>query len=121
MNRIKKIIKKNSYIKYLIVFVVVFLISFCANYALIHTLEDNISVKQIYHENFTVVDSYVSESGIHDFIIIGSNNKSYEIINDNDGVSMYNRLEKGRHYNFVLRNDSNCEYPHIIQVYNERK
>ena len=121
LNKIKKIIQENSYIKYIIVFLLVFSISFGINYFLIHDLERHINEKQIYYEDFSIKDSYISDNDIHDFIIIGDNNKSYEIINDKDGVDLYNRLEKNKTYHFILRNDSNCKYPHIIQVYDERK
>lgn len=120
-DKIRKKIQNSRYIKYIIVFLVVFFVSFSVNYFLIHDLENHINEKQINYTEFTVIDTYVSENEAHDFIIVGDNNQSYEIINDNDGVDMYNRIEKGHHYHFVVRNDSNCEYLHIIQVYNERK
>ena len=113
--------KKNKYLKYLLVFILVFSVTFLMNYFLIYDLEYHINSKQITYTEFTVADTYVSENGHHNFIIVSNTNKSYEIFNDDDGVDIYNRIEKGHHYHFVIRNDSDCEYPHIIQVYNERK
>lgn len=121
LKKIKEIINNNSYVKYLLVFLIVFFISFGVNYFLIHDLENHINDKHISYKEFVVVDKYISNEGTHDYIIVSDNNNSYEIVNDKDGVNIFNRIENGHRYHFVLRNDSNCEYPHIIQVYDERK
>ena len=114
-------IKNNKYTKYIIVFIIVFSISFGGIFFLINDLSNHIEDKKINYTDFTVVDTYISENNSNDYIIVSDDNQSYEIINDKDGTNMFNRIEIGHHYHFVVRNDSTCKYLHIIQVYNERK
>lgn len=99
--------------KYIIGFLIVFSVVSFASYAVITNLETTVKSKNVNYTEFTVKNKYNDHSH---YIIIGSDNNTYEIMSIQD----FNQIDIGSHYHFIV------QYPqekggniHIIQVYNE--
>lgn len=107
--------------KYAVVAIVIAIIVFSIGVVAITSLASIVDDKQVSYTEFTVVDKYISEREDHRYIIVSDNNKSFDIFNDDVGVDIFNRLQPGKHYHFVTKEDDAGGLTHIIQVYNETR
>ena len=62
---------------------------------------------------------YLDESNGHFYIVVGNNNKTFDIKKNNQGTKIYNAISTGQHYRFIVRNNTNSPIMDIIQVYND--
>ena len=116
--KIKKIMNKTfnkTWKKSLIIFLVIFSIIFVGGLA---------TNNHICPEIVTVHDkAYGDKSSSDYYIIIGTNNKTYTIVNHNDGYGekLFSSIEIGRTYKFIVREPELTDInqnTHILQVHN---
>ena len=125
--KIKKIMNKTinkTWKKSLIIFLVIFSIIFVGGLASINHLNDVVTNNHICPEIVTVHDkAYGDKSSSDYYIIIGTNNKTYTIVNHNDGYGekLFSSIEIGRTYKFIVREPELTDInqnTHILQVHN---
>lgn len=110
----------NTKYKFIFIGSIIALVVFVIGAATIYELDAVLREKQITYEEVTVLDKYVNEDGNHFYIIISDKNETFDIRNDDDGAELFNKLEVGKHYRFVIQKDDAAQTTHIIQVYNEK-
>lgn len=125
--KIKKIMNKTfdkTWKKSLIIFLVIFAIIFVGGLTSINHLNDVVTNNHIYPEIVTVHDKAYGDKSFSDYyIIIGTNNKTYSIVNHNDGYGekLFSSIEIGRTYKFIVREPELTDInqnTHILQVHN---
>ena len=75
--------------------------------------------QEITYTDAIISDKYLDETNNHFYIVIDSNNRTFDIPADSNGEKLYNSIIVGHHYQFTVQNDSNSPTMHIIQVYND--
>ena len=121
--QINKIFDK-TWKKSLIIFLIVFLLIFVGGLTSINYLNDIVTNNNIHPEQVTVFDKAYGDKGFSDYyIIVGTNNKTYSIVDHNDGYAtkMFNQIQIGQTYEFVIREPELTDInqnTHILQVHN---
>lgn len=119
MNIIQRIM--NSPCKYPIVALIIMVIVMGVGILCLDTTMNSIEKQHITYTDFTVVDKYISEDGNDEYMIVSDQGYTYVINHDNEGVALFNKIEKGVHYYFVVQNPHNdTDHIHIIQVYDDK-
>lgn len=125
--KIKRIMNKafnKTWKKSLIIFLVIFSIIFVSGLISINHLNNVVITNNIYPEIVTVYDKAYGDKSFSDYyIIIGANNKTYSIVNHNDGYGekLFSSIEIGRTYKFIVREPELTDVnqnTHILQVHN---
>ena len=110
--------------KCLLIFIVVFVIIITSSGMAINYLNDVVNNKNIHEESVVVKDKIYGDSSYTDYyIIIGTNNKTYSIVNHNDdyGEKMFENIKIGKRYKMIVKEPevTNIHKPtHILEVYN---
>lgn len=117
MNLLKKI--QNNPCKYLIVAIIIMFVVFVIGVYFINTTMTVINEKNLEYVEFTVADKYISDDFDHHYIVVSEDNYTYIIDNDDFGKKVFNKIETGSHYYFIIRSPYNDkDNMHIVQVYN---
>lgn len=119
MKKIKNDFTPSPY-KYIIIFLVVFITVSLTSYVLLTDFENKINDQNIQYVECAVVDKYITNDSIPQYMIVCNDNNTYEIANDRASKKMFDNINIGYHYHFIVRqpidkNDSIL----IVQVYNE--
>lgn len=121
---IKKKLFNKTWKKSIFIFLIIFLLIVVGGFFSINYLHDVVTNNHIHSESITVVDKLYGDNPYTDYyLIIGNNNKTYSIVNHNDGYGqkMFNNIETGKTYKMIVKEpeliDIN-QFPHIMQVYN---
>lgn len=118
MNIIKRIM--DSPCKYPIVALIIMVIVMGVGILCINTTIDSIEKQHITYTDFTVVDKYINKNNGNEYMIISDQGYTYVIDHTDEGISLFNSIEKGVHYYFVVKNPhDDTDHIHIIQVYND--
>lgn len=123
MSLIEKMTNK-TWKKCLLIFIVVFVIIITSSGIAINYLNDVVNNKNIHEESVVVKDKIYGDSSYIDYyIIIGTNNKTYSIVNHDDdyGEKMFESIEIGKRYKMIVKGPevTNIHKPtHILEVYN---
>lgn len=110
--KIKKVMQTSPY-NYIITFLIIFIIVFFLFCGTLIFLENSVEDRQISYTDFVVIDKYANNGS---YIIVADNNVTYNVT---ETIKIYNTVEVGKHYYFVIKNTTNSYK--IIQVYNETK
>ena len=111
--------------KCLWIFIVVFIIMLLGSGIAINYLNDVVNDNNIHDEEIIVKDKIYGDSAYTDYcIIIGTNNKTYRIVNHNDnyGKKMFESIEIGKKYRMIVKEPELTDLhkaTHILQVHNE--
>lgn len=91
----------------------------------INYLHDVVTNNHVHSDVIIVKDKIYGDNPYTDYyIVIGSNNKTYSIVDHDDdyGQKMFDMLEIGKKYKVIIREpeltDIN-QFTHILQVYND--
>lgn len=121
-NKLKKI-KDNctsSPYKYIIIFLIVFFIVSLTSYLLLTDFENKINDQNIEYIECVVIDKYITNDSTPHYMIVCNDNNTYEVSNDRASKKMFDNINIGYHYHFIVRHpidkDDNIL---IVQVYNE--
>lgn len=117
MNPIKKIMSTRY--KYAFVAAIIMIVVFVLGIIVIQGMANVITEQQITYTDTVVSNKYLDESNDHFYIIVGNDNKTFDIEKNSQGTKIYNTISIGQHYRFTVRNDTNSPMMHIIQVYND--
>ena len=123
MKLIEKMTDK-TWKKCLLIFIVVFIIIIISSGMAINYLNDVVNNKNIHEESVIVKDKIYGDSSYTDYyIIIGTNNKTYSIVNHNDdyGEKMFESIEIGKRYKMIVKEPELTNIhkaTHILEVYN---
>lgn len=125
--KIKKIMMNKifdkTWKKSLIIFLVIFSIIFVGGLTSINYLNDIVANNNIHPEIVTVYDKAYGDKSLSDYyIIVGTNNKTYSIVNHDDGygVKLFTSIEVGKTYEFIVREPELTDInqnTHILQVH----
>lgn len=124
MKKIKNKLFDKTWKRALFTFIVIFLFVFMTGVTSINYLNDVVNNSHIYPEIVTVSDKMYSDKMITDrYVIVGTNNKTYSIANYNDnyGNKMFEKMDIGGTYEFIVREPSLTDLnqnTHILQVHN---
>lgn len=116
MNPIEKIM--NSEYKYVFIGITIMIIVFIVGAIMIQGMSNVITDQGITYTDTIVSNKYLDESNSHFYIVVGNNNETFDIKNDDQGTKMYDMITVGQNYRFTVQNDTNSPIMHIIQVYN---
>ena len=122
--KIRNILFDKTWKKILIIFLIVFIVIFAGGLASINYLNDVVSNTHVYSDTVTVTDKIYGDNPMSDYyIVVGKNNKTYSIINHNDGYGeeMFNALQINKTYRFTVKEPEATDinkFTHILQVYN---
>ena len=111
--------------KCIIIFIIIFSIVLIGGFLSINYLHDVVSNSHIHTETIIIQDKLYGDSSYSDYyIIIGDNNKTYTIHNNNDGygTDMFNNIVVGESYKIVVKEPDVTDldqHTHILQVYND--
>ena len=106
-------------------FAIVFLIIGVGGALSINYLHDVVANNHVHSDMIVVQDKMYGDNPYTDYyIIVGTNNKTYSIIdhNDNYGKEMFDMLEVGHRYKIIVKEPELMDinkYTHILQVYND--
>ena len=117
MNPIKKIMSTKY--KYAFVAAIIMIIVFVLGVIVIQGMNNVIIEQGITYTDTVVSNKYLDESNSHFYIVVGNDNETFDIKNDNQGKKMYDAIVVGKHYHFTVQNDTNSPIMHIVQVYND--
>lgn len=117
MNPIKKIMSTKY--KYAFVAAIIMIVVFLLGIVVIQGMTNVITEQQITYTNTIVSNKFLDESNDHFYIIVGNDNKTFDIEKNNQGTKIYDAISIGQHYRFTVRNDTSSPMMHIIQVYND--
>ena len=117
-NPIDKIMKTRY--KYAFIGFIIALIVFAIGAVTIEELDSVIHEKQIGYAEFTVQDKHINQDDKQYYIIESDENETFDISNDEEGTELFNKIEIGKHYHFVIQHQPDATTTHIIQVYNEK-
>ena len=123
MKLIEKMTNK-TWKKCLLIFIVVFVVIIISSGMAINYLNDVVNNKNIHEESVIVKDKIYGDSSYTDYyIIIGTNNKTYSIVNHNDdyGEKMFESIEIGKRYKMIVKEPELTNIhkaTHILEVYN---
>jgi len=117
MNPIKKIMSTKY--KYAFVAAIIMIVVFVLGIIVIQGMTNVITEQQITYTDAIVSNKYLDESNDHFYVIVGNNNKTFDIEKSNQGTKIYDTISIGQHYRFTVQNDTNSPMMHIIQVYND--
>lgn len=111
---------QNSPCKYLFVAIVIMSIIMIVGTYSINTTMHAITEHNLEYTEFTVVDKYIGSDDQHHYIVVSDERYTYAIENTDEGMELYNSLNVGERYHFVIQLPTdNSDYIHIIRVYNE--
>lgn len=120
---IKKKLFDKTWKKCIFIFLIVFLLIVVGGSLSINYLHDVVTNSHVHTESITVIDKLYGDNPYSDYyLIIGDNNKTYSIVNHDDGYGreMFNNIKVGQTYKIVVKEpeliDIN-QFPHIMQVY----
>ena len=119
------LIKKLTNTTWLWIFIVVFIIILLGSGIAINYLNDVVNDNNIHDEEIIVKDKIYGDSAYTDYcIIIGTNNKTYRIVNHNDnyGEKMFESIEIGKKYRMIAKKHELTDLhkvTHILHVHNE--
>ena len=116
-NPIEKIM--NTKYKFAFVGIIIMIIVFVLGAMMIQGMNNVIVDQGITYTDANISNKYLDESNNHFYIVVGDNNQTFDIQNDDEGTKMYNMITVGQHYKFTIQNDTNSPIMHIIQVYND--
>lgn len=117
MNPIKKIMSTKY--KYAFVAAIIMIVVFVLGIIVIQGMTNMLTEQQITYTDTIVSGKYLDESNGHFYIIVGSDNKTFDIEKNNQGTKIYDAISIGEHYRFIVRNNTNSPIMDIIQVYND--
>lgn len=117
MNPIKKIMSTKY--KYVFVAAIIMIVVFVLGIIVIQGMTNMLTEQQITYTDTIVSGKYLDESNGHFYIIVGSDNKTFDIERNNQGTKIYDAISTGQHYRFIVRNNTNSPIMDIIQVYND--
>lgn len=117
MNPIKKIMSTKY--KYAFVAAIIMIVVFVLGIIVIQGMTNMLTEQQITYTDTVVSGKYLDESNGHFYIIVGSDNKTFDIEKNNQGAKIYDAISTGQHYRFIVRNNTNSPIMDIIQVYND--
>ena len=107
--------------RYKIVFIglIIALIVFAIGALTVAELGSIIQDQQIDSVDFVVQEKYI-ENNQQFYIIKSDQNETFNILNDEDGTNLFNKIEVGKHYRFIVQHKPGDATTQIIQVYNEK-
>ena len=117
MNPIKKIMSTKY--KYAFVAAIIMIIVFVLGVIVIQGMNNVITEQGITYTDTTVSNKYLDESNGRFYVVVGDDNKTFDIKKDDQGEKMYDTIVVGKHYHFTVQNDTNSPMMHIVQVYND--
>lgn len=117
MNLIKKIMSTRY--KYAFVGIIIMIIVFIFGIIMIQGMSNVIEDQNIISTDTVVDNKYLDENNNQFYIVVGKDNRTFDIKNNNQGVKMYDSIMIGQHYRFTAQNDTNSPMLHIVQVYND--
>ena len=109
----RKILNKN-WKKCLLIFIIVFFVTFISAGGIVHHFDDAVESNNIYPDIIVIKDKF--NNG--EYIVIDINNKTYNI--DNNDAKIFNKIEIGQKYRVIIEEpiqDTNHAY--ILQVHND--
>lgn len=105
--------------KYVFVAIIIMIVVFVLGAIAIQGMSNVIVDQGITYVDTVVLDKYLDENNTNSYIIIDSNNQTFDISNDDQGTKMFDSIIVGEHYRFTVKNDTSSSIIHIIQVYND--
>lgn len=117
MNPIKKIMSTKY--KYAFVATIIMIVVFVLGVVMIQGMSNVIAEQGITYTDTVVSNKFLDESNSHFYIIVGNDNKTFDIEKNDQGTKIYDTIAVGQHYRFTVQNDTNSPMMHIIQVYND--
>lgn len=117
MNPIKKIMSTKY--KYAFVAAIIMIVMFVLGVIVIQGMTNVITEQKITYTDTIVSGKYLDESNGHFYIVVGNDNKTFDIEKNNQGTKIYDAISTGQHYRFIVRNNTNSPIMDIIQVYND--
>ena len=117
MNPIKKIMSTKY--KYAFVAVIIMIIVFVLGIIVIQGMTNVITEQGITYTDTIVSNKYLDKSNDHFYVIVGNDNKTFDIEKNDQGTKIYDTISIGQHYRFTVQNDTKSPMMHIIQVYND--
>lgn len=116
-NPIRKIMSTRY--KYVFVAVIIMIIVFVLGAVVIQGMNNIVADQSVTYTDTVVLNKYLDESNGRFYVVVGNNNQTFDIVNDNQGTKMFDKIATGKHYRFVIQNDTKTPMMHIIQVYND--
>ena len=116
-NPIRKIMSTRY--KYAFVAVIIMIIVFMLGAVVIQGMNNIVADQSVTYTDAIVSSKYLDESNSHFYIVVGNDNQTFDIANDDQGTKMFNKIVAGKHYRFIIQNDTKSPMMHIIQVYND--
>ena len=117
MNLIEKIMSTKY--KYVFVGVIIMIVVFILGVVVIQGMSNVITEQGITYTDTVVSNKYLDKSNGHFYVVVGDDNRTFDIENNDQGTKMYDTIEIGKHYKFTVQNDTHSPMIHIIQVYND--
>lgn len=117
MNPIKKIMSTKY--KYAFVAAIIMIIVFVLGIIVIQGMTNVITEQGITYTDTVVSNKYLDKTNDHFYIVVGNDNKTFDIEKNDQGTKIYDAISIGQHYRFTVQNDTNSPMMHIIQVYND--
>lgn len=117
MNPIKKIMSTKY--KYAFVATIIMIVVFVLGVVMIQGMSNVIAEQGITYTDTVVSNKFLDESNSHFYIIVGNDNKTFDIEKNDQGTKIYDTIAVGQHYRFTVQNNTNSPMMHIIQVYND--
>ena len=110
---------QNNPCKYLIVAIIIMFVVFLIGIYCINTTMTAINEHNLEYIEFTVTDKYISQDIQHHYAVVNEDNDTYIIDNDDYGRDLFDNINVGSHYHFIVQLPYNDhDYTHIVQVYN---
>lgn len=123
VKKIKKTLFDKTWKKCIFIFLIIFILIFIGGFFSINYLNDAVNNAHIHSEFVVVSEKMYGDSSLSDYYIIIGNNKTYSIVNHDDGYAekMFNDINVGQRYKFIVKEPEITDinhFSHILQVYN---
>lgn len=124
LKTIKDKVLKNEAAKYLLIFIVVFVVITFAGLFCINHLYDTVTDNHVHPMNTVIIDKYDASNG--DLFVITEDNKTLLFAKHSDGYEQekWNELIPGEKYRFIIQEPDDSmanSFPKILQVHNDSK
>ncbi|MBR3208754.1 MAG: hypothetical protein IKF82_00640 [Bacilli bacterium] len=105
--------------KYALIALIVSMLVFVAGAIIITSITNTIEDKHVDYLDVVVTDKKITNDSNHYYVIIDETGQAFDIINMSNSRKIYNHIEVGKEYRFVIKKplSVNDTYIHIVQVY----
>lgn len=105
--------------RYVIIALVVLILTFVVGAFFIDSLNYVIQDKNVNYTDVIVANKYIDNDSEHFFVVVSEQGDVYDIVNITDGKDIFNSIEVGKHYRFIIKEPLSVDdkYIHILEVH----